>query len=184
MTKEETPRKRGITSQAGRYAYRGANLLLPLGEISSLGKLTSRSLWNTVKRVGKLREMAQEENRTQLTFDEAVAASGRTEAQLSRKFTYLKRLWWVVALASAIITPLLLVMIALAAHTLPGATLIRAFTFVLIFGAIAAIATTRVVICQFRLWQLSNRRLTPEDRGTFADFRRETDWLSRSLTPF
>lgn len=184
MTNEETPRERGMASKVGRTSYRVANVLMPLGEIASLGKLTSRSLWHTVKRVGRLRDLIREEKHTQLTFEEAVAASGRTEAQLGRKFLRLKRLWWVVALAGALITPILLVMIVLAAHTLPGVTLIRAATFVLIFGAITAIAATRVVVSQFRLWQLATRRLTPEDRGTFADFRRETDWLAQCLTPF
>ena len=184
MTDEETPRERGMASKVGRTSYRVANVLMPLGEMASLGKLTARSLGQTVKRVARLREGIREEKRTQLTFEQAVAASGRTEAQLGRKFRHLKRFWWVVALAGALITPLLLVMIVLAIHTLPGVTLIRAATFVLIAGAIATIAATRVVVSQFRLWQLSTRRLTPEDRGTFADFRRETDWLAQCLTPF
>ncbi|QOI58014.1 conjugal transfer protein TraX [Rouxiella badensis] len=190
MTHDETPRqhetasKRGMASKVGRTSYRVANVLMPLGEITGLGKLAARSLGHTARRVARLREGIRQEKQTQLTFEEAVAASGRTEAQLGRKFLHLKRLWWVATLAGALITPLLLVMIVLAAHTLPGVTLIRALTFVLIFAAITAIAATRVVISQFRRWQLATRRLTPEDRGTFADFRRETDWLAQCLTPF
>lgn len=184
MTEKETPRERGMASKVGRTSYRVANVLMPLGEITSLGKLTARSLGHTARRVARLRDMSRQEKQTQLTFEEAVAASGRTEAQLGRKFLHLKRLWWVVALAGVLITPILLVMIVLAAHALPGVTLIRALTFVLIFGAITAIAATRVVVSQFRRWQLATWRLTPEDRGTFADFRRETDWLAQCLTPF
>lgn len=184
MMKEETPPKRGIVSQARRASYRVANVLMPLGEITSLGKLTARSLGTTFKRVAKVLDIHREEKQTQLTFEEAVAASGRTEPQLLRKYLCFKRLWWVTALAGAIIIPLLLVMITLAIHTLPVVTLIRAVTFVLIFSAITAIAATRVVISDFRRWQLSTRRLTPEDKGTFADFRRETDWITQCLLPF
>lgn len=183
-TNEETPRKRGMASKIGKTSYKVANVVMPLGEVVSIGKHTTRSLAQTASRIGRLMETTKAEKKTQLTFDQAVEASGRTEAQLNKKFLRLKRFWWVIALAGVICTPLLLIMILLAAKTLSGVTIIRAVTFVLIFAAITAIAATRVVMSQLRLWQLHTRRLTPEDRGTFNDFRRETNWFRQCLTPF
>lgn len=170
-------------AKAGKATFYAANVLFPVGELAAIGKITGRSVAGNIKRIAQLRKMYRKETRTQLTFEEAVAASGRTEGELVTRFTWVRRMWWVAAVSSAAATLLLLGMVLLALHTLPAVTLLRAISFVIMFIAITAFSAARVVICQLRLWQLATRRLTPADGGTFADFCRENDWLARSFNP-
>lgn len=173
-----------VKKKIARTSYRVANTLFPLGEMTSLGKTTTRSLTQTVKRANELRKSIKKANSTQLTFSQAVGESGMSKPQLIRKFTLLKRFWWVISLTGVIMMPLLLIMILLAFKSLPGIIIIRALTYFIIFTLFSAVAISKVIVSELRLWQLSNERLTPEDKGTFNDFRQSDDWIKRCITPF
>lgn len=167
-----------------KVAYRSVNILFPLGEVMRVGKVTSSSISNNFRRIRKLKATLKAEKKEQLTFDEAVAVSGHSITLLVRKFIFMKRFWWCIATICLLFIPVLAIMILLSASSLSWITIVRALTFLIVLLATAGIAATHVVNCQYRLWQLDNRRLRPEEGATFQDFRQQTRWLRNSANPF
>ncbi|RRF43168.1 hypothetical protein EAO03_30265 [Klebsiella pneumoniae] len=55
--------------------------------------------------------------------------------------------------------------------------------FVVIFAALASLAALKVVICQYRLWQLQQRRVSDEEGGRFSDFLHHAHWIKDALNP-
>lgn len=82
-----------------------------------------------------------------------------------------------------VLTPVLMSMILLTASTLPPMTFWRAIIFVVIFAALASLAALKVVICQYRLWQLQQRRVSDEEGGRFSDFLHHAHWIKDALNP-
>ncbi len=85
--------------------------------------------------------------------------------------------------AVLVLTPVLMAMILLTASTLPSMTFWRAIIFVVIFAALASLAALKVVICQYRLWQLQQRRVSDEEGGRFSDFLHHAHWIKDALNP-
>ena len=177
------PVKKGFARKSARGVYLFSNLLFPVGEMVSVGKQSGNSLKTNASRIRQLLQVRREQSKEQLTYEQAVAYSGLSPQQLIAKFRLLKRFWWVIAAITLLMTPVLAIMIALSAPALPGATLIRACTFVAIFAALASIASLKVVTSQYRLWQLQHRRLSVEEGGTFENFRSATRWIKDSVNP-
>lgn len=164
-------------------AWYTARIVFPLDAITGTGKIAFHSLANTFHRGKAVFQQDIAWRKEQLTFDQAVRESGYTVSQLRWKFTFLKRFWWLVTLTCGGMTPALLLMILLAAQSLPELTLLRAGTTALVLTAITAVAATKVVICQYRRWQLDTRRLHPDEGGTFRDFRADARWLRNTINP-
>lgn len=192
--KEETPSDhdddpgapssgRRMLSTVRTGAWYTARIVFPLDAITGTGKIAIHSLANTVRRGKAVFQQESAWRKEQLTFDQAVRESGYTVSQLRLKFTFLKRFWWLITLTCGGMTPALLVMVLLAAQSLPGLTLLRACTTTLVLTAITAVAATKVIICQYRRWQLDTRRLHPDEGGTFRAFRAEARWLRKTINP-
>ncbi|WP_061800078.1 conjugal transfer protein TraX [Serratia ficaria] len=179
---EQQPR-----TTAARRARKALSLsvsvLTPINDMRRIGTDVTKSVTTNIARLKEFRRESRQEKREKLSFEQAVSASGYSLPQLMWKFRFLKRLWWVVAGLFTVLTPMLLVMMLLAASTLPALTFWRAMIFVFIFAALASLAALKVVICQYRLWQLQERRVSDEEGGRFSDFCHDTHWIRDALTP-
>ena len=155
------------------------SIFTPINDMRRMGSDVSQSLKTSISRLKAFRRQAREK----LTFEQAVQASGYSLPQLLWKYRFLKRLWWVVAGLFLVLTPVLMAMILLTASTLPSMTFWRAIIFVVIFAALASLAALKVVICQYRLWQLQQRRVSDEEGGRFSDFLHHAHWIKDALNP-
>ncbi|MDJ6542253.1 conjugal transfer protein TraX [Salmonella enterica] len=63
---------------------------------------------------------------------------------------------------------------ALHAATLPPVTFWRLLTTLLCLLACAGLSASRALIVTYRLWQLRERRVSVEEKGTFRDFLAQT----------
>ncbi|WP_157791485.1 hypothetical protein [Candidatus Hamiltonella defensa] len=47
--------------------------------------------------------------------------------------------------------------------------------------AVSALGFMRALICEYRLWQLREKRVSQEERGEFRAFLKETAWIKKTL---
>ncbi|EED7773037.1 hypothetical protein ACX46_004896, partial [Salmonella enterica subsp. houtenae] len=62
--------------------------------------------------------------------------------------------------------------------------LIRLGIMTIVLVMLGSIPLLQAVVCTWRLWQLRERRVSVEEKGTFTDFRRETAWIRLTLNPW
>lgn len=127
-----------------------------------------------------LREQLADRSAYQESLDwtEAVQRTGRSAEQLLRTFRRVRTVWWVVMVVSGALSVMLFLMLLAANANLPLPTLIRAAITDLISASISLFSLVKVLNANVRLWQLSNRRVSIEEHGTFQDYRAENlMWL-------
>lgn len=137
-----------------------------------------------IKPIGdKLRVLREQLSRRQVTREslswaEAVQRSGRTAEQLLRTFRRIRTVCWLAMVLTGAFALLLCLMLIAANSGLPLGTLIRAVITDLILASIASFSMAKVLSANVRLWQLSTRRVSVEEGGTFQDYKAENPiWL-------
>lgn len=110
-------------------------------------------------------------------WEYAVAASGRTPAQLEVGYLAQRRNWRIILWLLAIPVP---VFMLTPLYSAPFFTLHEISTCLVLFSG-AAIAWFRALVMTFRLWQLRTRRVSLSERGTFRHFMAETDALRDAI---
>ncbi len=114
----------------------------------------------------------------QLSWKQAVEGSGRTVEQLITMFRRKRMAWWLVMIGMGSFAFLLLLMTLYTSPSLPGQTFIRAVLTDFALVSIALLGLAKVVEANYRLWQLTTKRVSLEEHGTFQDYKAETDmWL-------
>jgi ABC-type glycerol-3-phosphate transport system permease component len=142
----------------------------------------------TVARLHQAREMLSrkpatiEDDGVGISWANAVAATGKPVGQLVAHFKCIRAAWWSVLAITGSLSVILLIMLMLAYDGLPSSTFRRAGMTLLILGSVAFLSFVKTLIATYRLWQLQQRRVSVEERGTFKDFLAENRWCRQVLT--
>lgn len=182
----EDIRKPSLLKRAGKGAWAGVKILFPpLAETNHIANTVGSSWRNHLKRAGKhvvQHAPKQAENAEQLSFEEAVAASGETREGLSRRFYRQKCLsLTLTALPVMVVAGLLTLTVLSGWH--PLWLLLRVGVICLALLALTALLFVKTMVCTWRLWQLREGRLSPQERGGFMNFVAEQGWFISTLTP-
>ncbi|EPM5457624.1 conjugal transfer protein TraX [Salmonella enterica] len=161
--------------------YWGANIFLPLTETRFIGRMLGRTLDKTLRRTRQLCGTGKKVPSPEKTYHEALAESRWPVETLIRRYTVTKRIWLFFAAVGAIVECDALLVFFLHPQFWSAGAVVRMVCITLM--AIAFIATFffRGMVCQFRLWQLQHHRVSTAEKGTFNDFRRETDSIRLTL---
>lgn len=176
--------KPSLLKRAGKGAWFGLNLLLPLSETRRIATTVGHSWHRHLKRVGTLTPQPAPDDTgpEQLSFEEAVAASGETREGLRRRFYRRKCLsLTLTALPAMVVTALLTVTALSGWHS--AWLLLRVGVMSLALLALSALLFVKTMVCTWRLWQLREGRLSPQERGSFMNFVAEQGWFISTLTP-
>ncbi|PHM37635.1 hypothetical protein Xmau_03853 [Xenorhabdus mauleonii] len=167
-----------------KSAYFISNVFLPLSEVRYTASKIGPSLLKNIKRVKYLRPSFQLNRKLQqpiLSFDEAVIASSMTIETLKQCFLRRKKL----CLSLATIPPLLaisIIFVVLFNGIYTPLLLIKTLVLTLALLSLAALPFFQALICSWRLWQLSQRRASPIERGGLSDFLAENSWIKTTLS--
>lgn len=181
--KEKSRLKKGL--------YYGANTLLPLSELRNMTQTIVDSASNHLKKtnpslvINRLRPskvLEEKLKEPELTFEQALNASGCTIEELTQRFLGRKRMCLVI------MTPLVLftffLVIALFVNgAITGWLLAKAISYLCAMTAIIALLFTQAMIASWRIWQLKHKRATELDQGTFLDFKK-TNYIRQTLNFF
>lgn len=164
--------------------YYALNMFLPLSEARYAKNNIVPSLKKQFQRINVARKLAQRQRRQPaLTWQQAVDASGNSVARLEKTLLVRKRLFLLMgSLPVLFIIMLTLALLISGLHT--PVLLIRSAIIIVIMAGLAAIPCLHAIVCTWRLWQLRERRVSVEERGTFRDWQQETRWIHNTLTPW
>ncbi|WP_052759981.1 conjugal transfer protein TraX [Serratia marcescens] len=182
----EDTRKPSLLRRAGKGAWAGAKILFPpLAETNHIANTVGSSWQNHLKRAGK--NVAQHspksaESAEQLSFAEAVAASGQTRAALQARFYRRKCLSLTLTALPVMTVTALLTLTVLSGWQSPW-LLLRVGVISLALLALTGLLFVKTLVCTWRLWQLREGRQSPAERGGFTDFVHERGWFISTLTP-
>ncbi|EAB5927669.1 conjugal transfer protein TraX [Salmonella enterica subsp. enterica serovar Newport] len=161
-----------------------ANIFLPLSEARYTKNKIIPSLAKQLQRMRVAKKLlARRRRQPGLTWAEAVAASGMDAAGIERGQLRRKKLYLAMA-AVPVLMALGLFLAVLASGIYVAPLLIRLGVITVVLVGLGSIPLLQAVVCTWRLWQLRERRVSVEEKGTFTDFRRENAWIRLSLNPW
>lgn len=161
-----------------------ANIFLPLSDVRYTKNKIIPSLAKQLQRMRVARKLlARRRHQPGLSWAEAVAASGMDTAGIGRRQLRRKKLYLAMAAVPVLMAAgLFLAVLASGIYAAP--LLIRLGIMTVVLVMLGSIPLLQAVVCTWRLWQLRERRVSVEEKGTFTDFRRETAWIRLTLNPW
>lgn len=157
-------------------------ILTPWPEIKTLYRRAVLPGWQHLQRIGELVRAKKGAGQERLGWAQAVAASGLTAEQLVRNFRRLRAAWWCLMALTGLLATMLLLMLLAAGSTLPAVTALRAVVALLVLLSLAGVGGVKTLVATWRLWQLTERRVSRAERGTFRRFLAENRWGRQVLT--
>lgn len=161
-----------------------ANLFVPLSEARYTKNRIIPSLGKQLKRMRVARKLiARRRRQPELSWQEAVTASGMDIGAIERQQIRRKRLYLVMSAIPALLAfGLLLAVLASGISTF--SLLLRASVIMVVLLGLSSIPFLQAIVCTWRLWQLREQRVNTGEKGTFTDFRHETPWIRMTLFPW
>ncbi|AWK15485.1 conjugal transfer protein TraX [Candidatus Fukatsuia symbiotica] len=175
------PASRSTRWLKGSYYF--FNILLPLSETRRIAAVSARPWRTLLNRIQGLcpKKSAAKSVTTSLDWTQAVRASGQTPDQLNKYYLASKKRWGFVLFIPILLIGILMAMLLLNAATLPLIVWIKASLLSLTLLSVSAWGFTRALLCEYRRWQVRERRVSPLERGEFGYFLAETAWIKKTL---
>lgn len=161
-----------------------ANLFVPLSEARYTKNRIIPSLGKQLQRMRVARKLiARRRRQPELSWQEAVTASGMDIDAIERQQLRRKRLYLAMSAIPALLAfGLLLAVLASGISTF--SLLLRASVIMVVLLGLSSIPFLQAIVCTWRLWQLREHRVNTGEKGTFTDFRNETPWIRMTLFPW
>ncbi|CAI2155933.1 MULTISPECIES: conjugal transfer protein TraX [Serratia] len=172
MQTEQNKQKSAPTSLR-RVGKVGLSLVNPLSDIGVIYRSGVRPILNNLARAREVVRARRQVNRESLTWAQAVTATGVSVEQLHTNYVRIRAFWWFLMLVCGGLSLILLLLLLVSFVSLPGTILLRATITALILSLLGTAGFVKALIATYRLWQLTTRRVSVEEKGTFGDFRSE-----------
>lgn len=129
-------------------------------------------------RKGQNRTEDQQEGSAELSFKEAVQLAERNAAIRGQQYS-LEEVRQMLVIRKRMILALAYLIFLGGMFTLVRTSMLFGMGMLIFSASMILFA----VPAQFRIWQIDNRRLSKSEKGGFADFRAETNWVRDTLNP-
>lgn len=126
----------------------------------------------------KLDARKQQTTQAEMTFAESVAQAEKFAAQRGELFS-LQELHAELLLKKRFILMIVYTVLATGLITVVMASILYGLLMIIAAFTMSLYA----VPSQFRMWQIENKRLSREEKGSFEDFRHETRWYLDTINP-
>ncbi|EIV2915488.1 TPA: conjugal transfer protein TraX [Serratia marcescens] len=178
----EHGKQKPAASSWRRVGKVGVALVNPLSDLGVIYRSGVRPILNNLARARAMIRARQQVKREPLTWSQAVAAAGVPIEQLRTNYVRIRAFWWFLMLVCGGLSLILSLMLLASFTTLPGAILLRATIAALILVLLGAAGYVKALIATYRLWQLTTRRVSAEEKGTFEDFRSENRCCRQTMS--
>lgn len=180
---EETKiRKSWKTSITPRRAgWLALNVLLPVSEVSGLARYTGKNVSRLWQRIREVTAGAPREGHPPVDWAQAVTATGLSAERLARNFRISRWFWWVMMWLTGLPATGFLVMLFAAGSSISGTGWLRVGCTLLVLFLLSATGFVQTLAVNFRLWQLTEKRVSESEKGCFRDFLQETNWCRNTL---
>lgn len=165
-----------------RIGWIALNVMLPAWEVSSLtrhaGKNVSR-LWQ------RLREVTADRNAGDYrpaNWSQAIADSGQSPERLAKNLRISRWIWWALMWLTALPVFGFLMMLIAAGNSIGGTGWLRVGCVITVLMLLSVTGFVQALATSYRLWQLTEKRVSAEENGSFHAFLQETRWCRQVIS--
>lgn len=165
-----------------RVGWIALNVVLPAWEVSSWSRHAGRNvsrLWQRLREVTAGRGAG---DYRPADWSQAVADSGLPPARLARNLRVSRWIWWGLMWLTGLPVVGFLLMLTAAGSSIGGTGWLRVGCVMLVLMLLAATGFVQALVTSFRLWQLTEKRVSASEKGSFQDFLQETRWCRQVLS--
>lgn len=177
---EKSEKKARITPK--RAGWIALNIFLPAWEVSSVTRHAGRNvsrLWQRIREVTAGRGV---KDSRPADWSQAVKNSGLTPERLARNLRVSRWIWWgLMWLTLLPVTGFMLMLIA-AGSSIGGTGWLRIGCVMVVLLMLAVTGFVQALAVSYRLWQLTERRVSASEGGSFQAYLQETRWCRQVLS--
>lgn len=185
MNKPETstPAKKGkrATITPKRVGWFALNVFVPASEMAGMARYTGRNVSRLWQRIRDITAGRNSDDYRPADWSQAVADSGLSPAILARNFRISRWFWWGLMWLTGLPALGCLTLLLAAGGSISGTGWLRISCVLLIMALLAATGFVQVLAVNYRLWQLTEKRVSASEEGSFQAFLHETRWCRRVL---
>lgn len=180
MKDNDTTAPQGGAAPGRRMAKRAGwialNIFLPAWEVSSWSRHARRNvsrLWQRLREVTAGRGAG---DYRPASWAQAVADSGLTPERLARNLRISRWTWWGLMWLTGLPVAGFLLMLIAAGSSISGTGWLRVGIVMCVLLLLAATGFVQALGVSYRLWQLTEKRVSASENGSFQAFLQETRW--------
>jgi len=161
---------------AKRAGWIALNIFLPAWEVSSWSRHAGRNvsrLWQRLREVTAGRGAGYYRP---ASWAQAVADSGLTPERLARNLRISRWIWWGLMWLTGLPVAGFLLMLIAAGSSISGTGWLRVGIVMCVLLLLAATGFVQALGVSYRLWQLTEKRVSASENGSFQAFLQETRW--------
>lgn len=161
---------------AKRAGWIALNIFLPAWEVSSWSRHAGRNvsrLWQRLREVTAGRGAV---DYRPASWAQAVADSGLTPERLARNLRISRWIWWGLMWLTGLPVAGFLLMLIAAGSSISGTGWLRVGIVMCVLLLLAATGFVQALGVSYRLWQLTEKRVSASENGSFQAFLQETRW--------
>jgi len=161
---------------AKRAGWIALNIFLPAWEVSSWSRHAGRNvsrLWQRLREVTAGRGAG---DYRPASWAQAVADSGLTPERLARNLRVSRWIWWGLMWLTGLPVAGFLMMLIAAGSSISGTGWLRVGIVMCVLLLLAATGFVQALGVSYRLWQLTEKRVSASENGSFQAFLQETRW--------
>lgn len=167
---------------AKRAGWIALNVVLPAWEVSSVARHAGRNasrLWQRLREVTAGRGAG---DYRPADWAQAVADSGQTPERLARNLRISRWIWWGLMWLTGLPVVGFLFALTAAGSSIGGTGWLRVGCVMLVLMLLSATGFVQALASGYRLWQLTERRVSASENGSFQAYLQETRWCRQVLS--
>ncbi|WP_413484658.1 conjugal transfer protein TraX [Morganella psychrotolerans] len=180
MTNQNQPGHGRNKSLGRKVAGVGWAILNPFSDIKILYRQCITSPLQHLNRI-KILFRGNKDQPHELTWEQAVANTERSVEELIRNHGHLRKIWWLFMMITGCLSTVLIILLLISFRDLPEVTIQRAAVTTFILMQLTAIGFVKALLFTYRLWQLTENRVSKEEKGRFSHFIAEAAWCKQTL---
>lgn len=179
-TPEADPKKARITPR--RVGWFALNVFLPASETTGLARYTGRSVSRIWQRIRDITAGRNDDGYRPDDWAQAVSDTGLSADRLARNFRITRWLWWTLMWFTGLPALGCLAMLLTAGGSISATGWLRIGSVLLVMLLLSAASFVQVLKASYRLWQLTEKRVSASEKGSFQAFLQETCWCRTVLS--
>lgn len=177
---EDDAKKARITPR--RLGWFALNVFLPASETTGLARYIGRSVARTWQRLRDITAGRNDDDYRPDDWAQAVSDTGLSPERLARNFRITRWLWWTLMWLTGLPALGCLAMLLIAGGSISGTGWLRIGSVLLVMLLLSAASFVQVLKASYRLWQLTEKRVSASEEGSFQAFLQETRWCHTVLS--
>lgn len=165
-----------------RAGWLALNIFVPASDIAGMARYTGRNLSRLWQRLRDVTAGRGAGSYRPDSWSQAVADTGLPAERLARNFRISRWFWWSLMWLTGLPATGFMLMLISAGSSVSGTGWLRVGCVLLVMMMLAATGFVQALAVSYRLWQLTEKRVSEAEAGSFRDFLQETHWCRQVLS--